>query len=99
MSTELAGLVAAEVRAEIARKKSSARRMALQLGEAPATVNRWTNGTTPMSLDQLDRVGRYLDLSVSTILARAEASMTTTPGGTTTREYADLPVLTLVAAA
>ena len=62
---------AAEVRAEMARQHVSARRMAIDLGEAHTWATRRVSGKIPMSTDDLERIASYLGVSMMTLLGSA----------------------------
>lgn len=68
----LSAAVAAEIRAEIARQGVSRRRLSLDLGFAPSYLDRRLKGATPFRLDELESVARRLDVSVPTLLSRAD---------------------------
>ena len=82
MSTSLDSRVAQELRAELARQMHSKRWMAATLGESPSTMNRWLNGQTVISLNDLDRMCRALDMTIADLLGRIDNG-TSSPGGPT----------------
>lgn len=64
-------LVAAEVRAQMARERISNRRFAAKLGLKPAWVDRRLNGTTPLDTDDIQLFANELKVSVDDLLRRA----------------------------
>lgn len=73
MSTRLADSVAAEVRAELARQHISGRQLARLLGEPYSKVGRWTKGDDPLDINELERIGSVIGVSVPDLLLRATA--------------------------
>lgn len=66
-------LVAAEVRAHLARRKISGRQLGRLLGESQTWVSRRLNADTPMDVDDLDRVAEALGMSPIELLASVPA--------------------------
>ncbi|WFG47458.1 helix-turn-helix transcriptional regulator [Pseudonocardia alni] len=64
-------LVAAEVRAQMARERISNRKLAAKLGLKPAWVDRRLNGTTPMDTDDLELFAEALHVRLADLLANA----------------------------
>lgn len=68
----LALRVAAEVRAESARRRVTGRELARRTGVPISTLSRWTTGQTPIQLDDLDRIADALGADVVTLIAAAK---------------------------
>ena len=68
----LALRVAAEVRAESARRRVTGRELARRTGVPISTLSRWTTGQTPIQLDDLDRIAAALGADVVTLIAAAK---------------------------
>lgn len=66
--TPLREMVAAEVRAEIARQRRTARSVALQLGWTAPYISRRLSGHTPFTLDDLDAISAALGVPMSRFL-------------------------------
>lgn len=71
-------IVAAEVRAEVARQRLTGREVARLVGRPPNTVSRWLNGTVAMDINAFYLVAEALDVDPLEILRRADRRM---PGG------------------
>lgn len=74
-------LVAAELRAHLARRRISNRRLARMLGTTPAWIDRRVNGTTAVSTDDLELIAQALgmtpmDLIQGVTAARPNSSTT-----------------------
>lgn len=65
-------LIAAEVRAEMARHKMSQRVLAERIGMAPHTMQRRLALKHPFSYEELVAIADVLELPVLTLLSRAE---------------------------
>lgn len=66
--TPLREMVAAEVRAEIARQRRTARSVAMQLGWTAPYISRRLSGQTPFTLDDLDAISGALGVPMSRFL-------------------------------
>lgn len=67
------GALAAEaIRVELARQRSSARRLAAALGLSPATISRRLNGEHPLTVDELYAAASFLGLPVTELLPAPE---------------------------
>lgn len=60
--------VAAEVRAEMARRRVSQSELARRLGEGQPWVNRRVNGDVALDLDDLERISEALDAPITAFL-------------------------------
>lgn len=60
--------VAEAVRVELARRRTSGRAMARELGWSFTTTARRLNGSSPFDIDELDAVARFLGVPVSALL-------------------------------
>lgn len=60
--------VAGAVRAELARRRISGRKMARDLDWSFTTTARRLNGSSPLDIDELDAVARYLGVPVAALL-------------------------------
>lgn len=58
----------AHIRAEMARQKVSGRELARRLGETPMWVQRRAAGTSPITVDDLNRIAAALHVPASTLL-------------------------------
>lgn len=65
---------AAAVRAELARRKISGKKLAEDLGWSRTTTWRRLNGTYPFDVDQLDAIASHLGVSVGTFLSSQDAA-------------------------
>jgi len=61
--------VAAEVRAQLARKRRSARSVAFQLGWKQGYLSRRVTGETPFTIDDLAAIAEVLDVPVTAFFA------------------------------
>jgi transcriptional regulator with XRE-family HTH domain len=66
-------LVAAEIRAELARQRIPQSRLAAVLGISEVGVSRRMRGETPLDINELVKVGEFLGLDVSALLKDAAA--------------------------
>jgi hypothetical protein len=64
----LAGRVAGEVRAEMARQQRYGTWMAKQMGMTQSAWSRRVTGDLPFDIDQLDRIAAILDVPISRFL-------------------------------
>lgn len=60
--------VAGNVRAEMARKRVNQTKLAAALGKSQAYISRRISGDTPMDLDDLLAIARYLGCDLSDLL-------------------------------
>ena len=67
MSTS--ALVAANIRAEMARKGSSQRALAAALEMSPTAISKRLSGRTPIDLDELGKIAQFLDMPAERLLA------------------------------
>jgi len=70
VSETLNDFVAAEVRAEIARRCTPRDELAKALDVSPATLGRRLAGDLPFTVNEVELVARFFDLPVSTFLIR-----------------------------
>ena len=68
----LALRVAAEVRAESARRRVTGRELSRRTGVPISTLSRWTSGQTPIQLDDLDRIAAALGADVVDLISAAK---------------------------
>ena len=68
----LQDLVAEEVRAQLARHRVSARRLALRTGWSPMYVSRRLSGQLPFSIADLEHVAEVLVIPVTRLLPRSD---------------------------
>jgi transcriptional regulator with XRE-family HTH domain len=68
-SDGLANTVAANVRAELARRRMTARRLAVDIGVTPEWLSRRMRADVPLSVDDLDRIASALDLPPEALLS------------------------------
>jgi len=71
MSHTLSEVVAATVRAEAARTKTSQAQLAELLGVSQAAVSRRLSGATPFELDELPPVAELLGVPVAALIGGA----------------------------
>jgi transcriptional regulator with XRE-family HTH domain len=69
MPIQLNNTVAAEIRAEMARRRMTQQRLADLLGEQQWWVSKRLTRAIPLSIDDLDRIARALDLPPSFFLS------------------------------
>lgn len=60
--------VAAEIRAQLARRRMSGRALAKQLGETPTWVSRRLAGQVPLDVDDIQRIAEVLGLTPMELL-------------------------------
>jgi len=72
MKTPLQQRVAEEIRVELARRRMSARQLALMTGWSPMYVSRRLRGQLPFTIADLDDVASALDIPVTRLLPRSE---------------------------
>lgn len=65
-------LVAAELRAELARQHRSRRWLAAAVGLPLTTVARWVKGETAPGLDELDAIAQALGTTVGRLVVEAQ---------------------------
>jgi hypothetical protein len=80
----LAGRVAGEVRAEMARQNVRGTWMAKQMGMTQSAWSRRVTGELPFDIDQLDRVAGLLDVPISRFIGggadpRGQSTWTLSP--------------------
>lgn len=63
-----ATVTAGAVRAELARRRITGRKLAADLGWSKTTTARRLNGEYPLTVDELVAVAHYLDLPVTALL-------------------------------
>lgn len=73
MTDPLSQRVAANVRAEMARRQKLQRELAEALGISNNQASLRLAGRTPFRLDELERVAELLDLPVSALIAQSAA--------------------------
>ena len=71
--TTTTGEVAAEIRAELARRQIPQVRIADLLGLSQVSVSRRLTGQTPISVDELALIAGFLDVPISDLLKDAAA--------------------------
>jgi transcriptional regulator with XRE-family HTH domain len=64
-------LLAAEVRAELARQQVTGRRLARLVGESPAWAARRLAGATAIDADDLERIAHAIGVPISSLLMEA----------------------------
>lgn len=67
-------LVAGEIRAELARRRMSGRRLALALGETQVWTSRRLSGQVTMRLDDIERIAEVLRVPAWQLLAAAKTA-------------------------
>lgn len=65
---------AAAIRAELARRKITRKKLGDALGWPRTTTWRRLNGGSPLDLDQLTAIAAYLDVPVSALLSDRDAA-------------------------
>lgn len=70
--------IAAEVRAETARRRLNQTELAGLLGLSQAGASRRLRGVTPFTVDELDLLGRHLGVSVVDLVTRADRTRVVT---------------------
>ncbi len=68
MASRLAGQVAAEIRAELARQRRSGSWLARQLGQSQSSFSRRLVGDLPLDLSELERIAAVLDVPLAQLL-------------------------------
>jgi len=68
-------LVAAEIRAEMARRSITQTQLGVSINKPQTTVSRWVKGSTALEVDDLDRVAKALGISVVDLVSRAWEAM------------------------
>ncbi|MDI9889928.1 helix-turn-helix domain-containing protein [Microbacterium sp. IEGM 1404] len=71
-ATETAERLAAEVRAEMARQRRTAKEMAEVVGITAHTAGRRLSGAVPFNVVELGEVARWLGIRVDVLMERAE---------------------------
>lgn len=66
--------IAAEIRAELARKQLTIKALSEASGIKPDTLRRRLDGVRPFTTDELDRITHYLAVPLITLIERAEAN-------------------------
>lgn len=64
--------VAAEIRAEMARRKLSQRALSTLAGTSTATMSRWLSGEKALDLENLETLSRALNVSVVDLVSWGE---------------------------
>ena len=64
--------IAAEIRAEAARRNIGTATLAERTGMSPPTVSRKTNGHSQITVEDLFKFAAALDVPASTLIARAD---------------------------
>lgn len=64
-------LIAAEIRAELARRQLPHNALAAALNTSPNWVSRRLRGRTPFDVDELDQVAHFLGVSLAELLTPA----------------------------
>jgi transcriptional regulator with XRE-family HTH domain len=64
--------VAAEIRAEMARRRITQMDVAREIGKPQTTVSRWISGTTKLDLEQLELLAQALHVSVPELVSWGE---------------------------
>lgn len=73
MTGSLAQLVAAEVRAEMARQQKQQNELASYLNVSQATISRRLAGKLPFRIHDLEVIAEYLEVDVSRFFSRTAA--------------------------
>ena len=76
MSTTFTQRVAAELRAEQARKQITQMSVAATVGRPQTTVSRWLSGGTPLTIDIIDALCCALGIGIGDVIERAEKAAT-----------------------
>lgn len=72
-NSSLSTSIAAELRAEMARKRRTQADLGEVLGISQAGVSARLRGVTPIGLDELDTACKWLGVSVQTLIERARS--------------------------
>ena len=70
----LSQLLAEEIRAQLARRRSSTNRMAKALGWTQSYASRRMNGIAPFDMNDIERIASYLSMSVVDLVRMAPNS-------------------------
>jgi transcriptional regulator with XRE-family HTH domain len=70
--------VAEEIRAMLGRKRMSGRQLATKLGVSQTWMSTRLSGTTPIDLNDLEKIARVLDVEVTDLLPRSGGGLITT---------------------
>lgn len=65
--------LAANLRAELARRKISGRQLSVALDWKPSNTSRRLSGRQPLSVDELTQVAAYLEVPLTDLLGEAVA--------------------------
>ena len=68
MEHAISGRTADAVRAEIARRGISYRKLGAAIGWTLGTTSRRLNGISPITVDELTRIARYLNLPINALI-------------------------------
>jgi transcriptional regulator with XRE-family HTH domain len=74
MEDTLCTRVAAEIRAEMARRKLTQVDLAHLIGKPQTTVSRWVSGLTKLDLEQVEMLARALGVTASELVSWGEAT-------------------------
>lgn len=66
--------IAGEVRAAVAREGVSARSLAREVEMSPASLSRKLRGDVSFSVEELIAIANFLDVSVTSLIPRAESA-------------------------
>ncbi len=66
--------VAATIRAELARRRKTQSDLATALGMARSALHRRLNGDQSLTVDELHKIAKYLDLSASYLIESGESA-------------------------
>ena len=80
--------IAAEVRAQLARRRRSARSVALELGWTQTYMSRRINGRIPFNVDDLAAIAEALDVPVISFFQGPRLTRVRTPGWWSLRRLA-----------
>lgn len=72
MEQKPADVTAGAVRAELARARTSARKMATDLGWSKTSLSRRLNGEYPFTITQLCAIANYLEVPLNVLLPTDE---------------------------
>jgi transcriptional regulator with XRE-family HTH domain len=89
----LRDLVAAEVRAWMARQQATGEALAVAMGTSPNSVSRRLRGKTSFDVDELDQVAIFLGVSLEQLLAPALAERDRRASTDTVTESATSPAV------
>lgn len=68
-------VIAAEIRAEMARQSVTQVRLGTLIGKPQTTVSRWVSGAKPLDVDDLDLIAKALGLTVVDLVSRSWDAM------------------------